>query len=589
MTSRSDVSSILAVDIGSCKTSAALFDLVEGQHRFVARADTLTTQFWPIEDVSVGVRRTVEKIERICGRKIMSPSGPILPERTDGSGVDSFVTAASVGGSLRLLVITPSIGLPSFRQLQGAAASRGCEMEVMTVDGLDGGSEARAGTIAKGLRSFQPHAVFLFGQSGGKAAANALVKLGQDAADAITSESHERLPVRFVGEAEVGTSLAREIGEVLDFAALSPREAAGDEAFRALDHALVDLWRQFVLGRVPGYNVVAAWQKAPAEHSSFALGDSLRFLAGYHKVEVLAVDIGASSVGLFKITKDGEQIALTARYGVGRNAAVLLNGDGKAEGQPLAENISLKRWLPMDPTPEELATAVLNKWARPWTTPETAEEMLFERALGVESVHRLRAELRDEPYLFSIREKEGLGVAVGGGSTIANQNSLGRMALTLLDALEPAGAFELAIDRDAMLAHLGMVGRVCSTAAAEVLVGDVLLRLGTCISCSGQGRAGSRAASIEMTHRGQVEKLQIGFDEILAVPLPLGETAELLVKPGNGLDFGWGKGKSGKLTVKGGALGLVIDARGRPVAEADRRRSEKTRQWLEALERQEAV
>ncbi len=49
------------------------------------------------------------------------------------------------------------------------------------------------------------------------------------------------------------------------------------------------------------------------------------------------------------------------------------------------------------------------------------------------------------------------------------------------------------------------------------------------------------------------------------LPLPLGQDAKLTLKPRPGIDAGFGPGRGKTFDVSGGAVGVIIDARGRPI------------------------
>jgi hypothetical protein len=68
--------------------------------------------------------------------------------------------------------------------------------------------------------------------------------------------------------------------------------------------------------------------------------------------------------------------------------------------------------------------------------------------------------------------------------------------------------------------------------------------------------------------------------EIKAISLVAEETAELEAIPSGRLDLGRGRGRTVKSIVTGGSLGLVIDARGRPLPPPKRDQQQK---WLLAL------
>ncbi len=75
------------------------------------------------------------------------------------------------------------------------------------------------------------------------------------------------------------------------------------------------------------------------------------------------------------------------------------------------------------------------------------------------------------------------------------------------------------------------------------------------------------------------------FGEVKLLPLGEEESASLRAEPGRRFDLGSGPGKTVEREVRGGAVGLILDARGRPLGIAGDRaacRAAVTR-WVEAL------
>jgi len=65
---------------------------------------------------------------------------------------------------------------------------------------------------------------------------------------------------------------------------------------------------------------------------------------------------------------------------------------------------------------------------------------------------------------------------------------------------------------------------------------------------------------------GKETKLEARFGDIEVIPLPSGQFAQLHLQPLHRFDVGMGgPGRSGGVRVVGGALGIVIDGRGRPL------------------------
>jgi hypothetical protein len=100
----------------------------------------------------------------------------------------------------------------------------------------------------------------------------------------------------------------------------------------------------------------------------------------------------------------------------------------------------------------------------------------------------------------------------------------------------------------------------------------------------GQGKAGKPCFAWEL--RGaRAAKGTMNFGALALVPLAAGEHAEMTVTPEKGFDMGAGPGKPVTRTVRGGTVGLVLDARGRaievPTGDAERRAT--IERWTRAL------
>lgn len=87
-----EADSLLAVDVGEISTRAMLFDVVNGQYRFLAVGNASTTAAAPNFDVGEGVRLAIERLQEVTGRHLIGADGRIImPSQGDGSGVDTIV------------------------------------------------------------------------------------------------------------------------------------------------------------------------------------------------------------------------------------------------------------------------------------------------------------------------------------------------------------------------------------------------------------------------------------------------------------------------------------------------------------------
>ena len=101
-----DGNSLLAVDIGAANTRAVLFDVVEGEYRFVASGTAPSTAEAPFKDVSEGVRNAIANLQTILGKSLLDASrGLITPSQSNGSGVDALVVTLSAGPTIKAVVV----------------------------------------------------------------------------------------------------------------------------------------------------------------------------------------------------------------------------------------------------------------------------------------------------------------------------------------------------------------------------------------------------------------------------------------------------------------------------------------------------
>src|SRR5262249_25476339 len=122
-------------------------------------------------------------------------------------------------------------------------------------------------------------------------------------------------------------------------------------------------------------------------------------------------------------------------------------------------------------------------------------------------------------------------------------------------------------------------------AALEVFEKDCLITLGTCVAAKGTGKPGKECFTYRVAGKSLNESGTMRVGEIRLLPLAAGETAIVHVEPARQFDLGAGPGKNVEREVRGGTVGLILDARGRPLElPSDRAgcRAVVTR-WVQAL------
>ena len=161
----------------------------------------------------------------------------------------------------------------------------------------------------------------------------------------------------------------------------------------------------------------------------------------------------------------------------------------------------------------------------------------------------------------------------------------------MTDGFPPEGITRLYVDSIFMMPHLGVLSTVHPKAALEIFEKDCLVNLGTLIAprnTSGRtdgNTKGEVRVTIEMPD-GSTREEVVPFGQIKRIPLEEGDSAEVSANSSNNLDLGNGGGRTLTGTVQGGAVGIVIDVRGRPlyVPSDDAERVKKLLEWYTAME-----
>jgi MutL protein len=175
------------------------------------------------------------------------------------------------------------------------------------------------------------------------------------------------------------------------------------------------------------------------------------------------------------------------------------------------------------------------------------------------------------------------------GGVLAHAPKYGQAALMLLDALQPRGVTSLVLDCTMLVAQLGAVATVAPIAAVQVNENDAVThRLGTCVIPFGALPENEVAVrvGIEYTNGRQVT-VDVMSGSIEVIPLRSNEQALLSLFPAPTVDVGLGPGERARAAeeIDGGLVGLIIDARGRPLVLSGegKERQKRLSQWMQAI------
>jgi hypothetical protein len=568
---RTAIRSLILIDCGSVFTTVALIGLADGRSRLLARAARPTTIVAPRADVMLGILDAVSALEHIAGITLLREGQFITPEQPDGSGVDAIALVTSVGGPLRIFSTGPGRDTLA-ALLHRALAGLFTKVEQMPALEPPPYSDETLQAIAN-AQSAGPHAMLIIGgtldSARGHAALDSVAQAVGRWLEALRNQAGASstaagepgeiaslsLPVIFSGAPDDAAYLQADMRESAPV--FHATQTLSPSTLTPLNRTIGALYEGAVLRPTPGYERLRRMVAAPPMATITSLGGVSRFLAQRYGMNVALVDVGANASIVTAATTQGEFVpGAQPTMGVGPGAGRLL----RAAGAP-----AVLRWLPFDLDENGLREYILARMLRPQAIPATPQEVEIEHALAREAI-RLALQAPGS-RLMGVRP---LDIVVATGGMFAHAPTPAHVGLMLLDTLPLYGIASLALDSANIIATLGMAGALAPELAAHVVEMDALtLPLGPVITTAGDAPDGEVAvyATLQLAD-GRTFSVEVSEDTLVRLPLAQGERALLDLKPHPSVDIGLGPGRSAKATesIEGGALGVIIDTRRRPLS-----------------------
>lgn len=595
--------SLLAVDCGAVFTKASLFGLVEGQYRLMARGQAPTTTQQPHQDIAEGIIQAIQTIEYITGRHFIDDNKQIIsPEQINGDGVDLFISTISAGDPLRLLVmggVSPTLEKLAAQTISGlyaqmyvapspsyiaAISSTTVPAGLSPVGGAAGSwtpertSQEWARQLER-IREVQPQAVLIVGLADGPGGPAAL----QEACQLLIRSARERAAqgavpapytVIYAGALQYVEAVRRMLQGVANVTPFDP--LVSQAQLGQISISLAALHEREVIQKLPGYQRLHSWSKSVPVASATSLSSLVRFLAQHYSMNVAAVDIGGATTTVMLASEQGEFIP-NVNCGIGIGPGI-----GSLYQQVQLRRIT--RWLPFSVSDEQIRQFVLNCMAHPHELPSNAWEVQVTHAFAREAIA-----LAFETARSNSGEWPNIDLILATGGVLAHTPKYGQIALMLLDALQPRGIASLLLDRTMLVSQLGAVATVAPIAAVQVNENDaVSYRLGTCVIPFGNLQPGQVAVTVGLEYsNGKQVTVDVVAGSIEVIPLGVNEQALLTLFPAPMVDVGLGPGERARAAeeIDGGLIGLIIDARGRPLnlPSNDEERQARLMQWAQAL------
>ena len=561
--------SYLLVDCGTANTSAILIDVVEGRYRLIGQAMEPSTVRPPWNDAFVGIQQVINQLMAKTGRRLLTVDGELIhPSEANGSGIDIFGLTVSAAPALKTVLVglLDEVSLSSGRRALNTIYAEEIEQLSLT-DTRDERQQIDA------LLSQLPDLMLITGGTDG-GADDRLVRLMETVGMAITMMDTNRKPeLVFAGNKALREKANALLGDLAAVhVAENVRPSLDAEQLHDAAALIESIYHARSIRRLPNIDSALGWCDLKPQATTSAVGYLMDYFARVQKGTVLSVDIGSQNSALIAATPTQRRQLIRTDLGMGQPLAKLL------EETDLAE---LMAFIPTELDPVALRDFLLERSLRPHTIPATPDDLALEQALVRYQLRRLR-QAAERDWDWTPNQMPWLNMLVIRGQPLAGAAKPNQALLLVLDALQPAGVFSVALDRYQVLPGLGLLAPRDPLTVVQVLGHNALDHLGWVVAPIGRAQPGQKVLNVRLkSERLGTLDVEVMSDTIEVLPLGHGEKAELQIEPLRRFDIGQGPGRGRKVKISGGGIGVIIDARQRPLAlpdDSDKRR-EQLRQW----------
>lgn len=574
---KEDMKYILATDVGSTTTKARFFHKKNGEWRFLVAGEAPTTVEAPAEDVTMGVRNAVSEVEELTGHKILTESGRDFLFPYDGErGIDLYCTTSSAGGGLQMMVAGLMKSVTAMSANKAATGAGAIVMDIISLD--DGRKDYEK---IERIRNLRPDMILVAGGTDG----GALGKVAETLEVIKMADPQPRfgldynIPLVYAGNSDARDMVKEYMAD--DFALSivdNLRPTLEVEITEPARRSIHELFMEHVMSHAPGYPKLMKWTDVDIMPTPQGEGIAIQLIASKFEANTIGVGLGGATTNVYSIFDDRFVRSVSANLGMSYSICNVMKVAG-------LDNIL--RWMPFEMDQEDIEDRLRNKMIRPTTIPQTLFELILEHAVAREALRmgmnhhktlatRLKGARGERKFTVFTSFSDDLAetyidmmkisVIAGTGGLLSHAPRRVQSLLILTDGFQPEGVTRVFQDSVFMMPHLGVLSSVYQEAAWQIFDKDCLLRLGTVVAPRGTGDIGKKAMSVNMEMPdGSTRKENLNFGDIKLIKLLERQEARAVIDPHGRLDVGAGEGQKLETTLHGGVVGIILDARGRPL------------------------
>lgn len=573
--------SLLAIDVGSVQTRTYLFGMADNAFRFIACGSALTTAEPPIKDIGEGIMASIRNLEEISQHPIISPEGRfVIPSTPDGQGVDCLTATLSTGPDIKMVCagLLAEVSLESAEHLARTTYARVLEQVAIT-------DNRKMDSQIDSILKLMPDAIILAGGSNDGATQSMRRILTTLGISCSLLPPEKRPEVFFVGNNRVH-ELVKNYLEISCPVTYGPnvRPQPEVEQLDPAQHVLVEVVNRVRARQIVGANDLNHLVGGRLMPTASSYSRMIRFMGKLYNSQrgVLGIDLGSRATTV-ALGKAGQVYSRVAQ--IGRDS------DSPLESMMRIHPQDLLMWIGFNLSEDTVREYLMNKVNFPNSIPSTTEDLAIEQAFTRYRLARAVQDFSQSYPELNLSYRRGLQPGfepiVVSGTAVSSAPSLAQSLLIILDGLQPVGVTTIVLDENNLLPILGAAGQSLPNLPVDVLESGGLLNLCTLITPVSGRKAGTPILRMHViSDDNQETEVEVLQGNLMTVPLSQGQSARVFLEPINNAELGLGKMGSGAgFKVTAGVLGIVVDARGRPIRTPGEfvDRQEILAQWLTIL------
>ena len=556
------LSAKLVLEVGEESTRAFLFDIVEGSYRLVAVGESHTLFESPNGDTRIGIRQACDQLSQITGLNIFqSDNNDHFRVHSNGKKSHAPAIVLPCNHPLTVVIINVSTknSITDFRKFfRGYPAQIIGEVSIDT----DGPIFPALDIVVR----LKPDFVYIAGLKD-KNDNHLLKKIERITRLTRISIPADQQPV-FINGALNSVLMSNQRSPYSEVSNIMVQTLMDSSVLGRIDSLKVNFADNVLSGqkkKIPEFPQVIHRLRKDVISGCEAFGRIINYLdlsTGMNN-GVLGINIEPSKTSI-AVAQSGElRLEVFPQFGSFTSISNIL------------ENYSLREiseWLPQEVSEQYVEEYLLNKSLYPSAIPVSEEDLDIEFAIAQHilklTISESNKEFQNKSKIKPTEIRPAFDRIIAAGGILSQGQDLMKTTLVLLNGIQLTGAATFFLDTNQIVCALGAAAVDRPLLAVQVLDSGIITHLCTLIAVESEAEDGAPILRMRMVcQTGDEENFEIKKGDFFRLPLSNGEIANLFLQPFHGCDVGMGApGRGGVIRVTGGHIGVIIDARGRPLA-----------------------